>query len=54
VKPLTITIQGKHKLWSFTFEGDPAYLEEWRRDGLEIDEVISSVEVPWMRGERCG
>lgn len=40
---LSITVRGKHKTWSFHFDGDPQYLQEWRDDGLEIDELYYSI-----------
>lgn len=38
-KLLSITVKGKNKDWSFNFYGEEKYLNEWRADGLEIDEV---------------
>ena len=45
-KLLSITVQGKTKLWSFDFDGDDQYLDEWREDGLEVDEVICTIREP--------
>ncbi len=42
---LSIQVKGQNKTWSFNFIGDTKYLDEWREDGLEIDEVINSVPV---------
>jgi len=42
-KLLSITVRGKHKKWCFTLLEDPKYLEEWREDGLEIDEICNSI-----------
>lgn len=42
-KLLSIEVKGKTKEWSFSFYGNPKYLDEWRKDGLEINEVINSV-----------
>ena len=42
-KLLSLEVKGKTKEWSFNFYGDPKYLDEWREDGLEINEVINSV-----------
>ena len=44
---LSIQVKGQNKTWSFNFYGDPKYLDEWREDGLEIDEVINSIPV-WV------
>ena len=42
-KLLSITVKGRNNKYSFNFYGDPKYLEEWRKEGLEIDEVINTV-----------
>ena len=42
-KVMMITVRGKRHEWCFEFDGDPKYLDEWREDGLEIDEVLNSV-----------
>lgn len=42
-KLLSISIKGKTKNWSFNFYGDSKYLDEWREDGLEIDEVVNTI-----------
>ena len=40
---LSIEIRGDTKDWSFNFYGDPKYIEDWREDGLEINEIINTV-----------
>jgi len=47
MKLLSIEIKGKHKTWSFSFYGNPKYLDEWREDGLKINEVINTIPV-WI------
>lgn len=42
-RKMSITVRGKGHTWSFEFDGDPKYLEEWRADGLEVDELIYSI-----------
>ena len=42
-KHLSILVQGKNHEWAFDIYEDPKYLEEWREDGLEIDEVVNTV-----------
>jgi len=39
---LSITVRGHQKEWSFTFIGDVEYLNDWREDGLEINEVVNT------------
>lgn len=38
-KLLELTVYGARKRWSFTFSGDPAFLDDWRADGLDVTEV---------------
>jgi hypothetical protein len=42
-KLLCIDVRGKQHEWSFNFYGDPKYLDEWRQDGLKIDEVVNVI-----------
>lgn len=51
MKLLMLSVRGKSKNWSFSFYGDPQFLEEWRADGLEIFEV-SNVVPAWIA--ECG
>ncbi len=51
-KLLSITIRGNQHKWSFDFYGDPKYLEEWRADGLEIDEIVNVIPV-WVVDIGC-
>lgn len=46
-KLLSVTVKGRHKTWSFNFIGDTDRLEEWRRDGLEVD-VIENIIPEWV------
>ena len=42
-KLLAIDVRGKRREWSFLFLGDPKYLDEWRADGLRVDEVVNVI-----------
>lgn len=42
-KLCSITVRGKHCVWSFHTYADPQYLKEWQADGVEIDEVINVI-----------
>jgi len=42
-KLYSVEIRGVEKHWSFPFYGDSKYLEEWRADGLEINEIINVI-----------
>lgn len=46
-KLLSVVVHGKYKTWDFNFVGDDKYLEEWREDGLEIEEVCYTIPV-WV------
>ena len=39
----SITVRGKRATYAFTFTGDPAHLEGWRADGLEVDQIVNTV-----------
>jgi hypothetical protein len=50
----SIHVQGDSKLWSFDFEGDPRYWDEWLADGLEMYEKLGETEIgkgvsDWIR-----
>lgn len=38
-----LTVRGKLKAWNFDVYVDPQYVEEWRADGLVIDEVCNVI-----------
>ncbi len=40
---ISIEVRGKQKTWSFTFDGDPKHLADWRADGLEVYEVDNTI-----------
>jgi hypothetical protein len=41
---MCINVRGKSgATFGFPFTGDPKYLEEWRSEGFEIDEVLNTV-----------
>jgi hypothetical protein len=42
-KKLIVFVRGKTTEWSFTFQGDPAHLDDWRADGLQVYEVENSI-----------
>lgn len=46
-KLCSITIKGKTKTWSFNTFVDLKYLDEWREDGIEIDEIENVIPV-WV------
>ena len=41
----SVHVQGDRKLWSFDFEGDAAYWQDWLDDGLEVYEKLGEVEI---------
>lgn len=46
-KLLSVTVQGKEKTWIFNFYEEPKYIQDWRNDGLVIDEILNTVPV-WI------
>jgi hypothetical protein len=41
----SVHVQGDTKQWSFDFEADPAYWQEWLDDGLEVFQKVGEVEI---------
>lgn len=39
----SIEIRGRAHRWSFHIYIDPKYLDEWRADGLEINEICNVI-----------
>ena len=42
-KLYALTVRGHQYRWDFPVMVDPKYVEEWRRDGIEIDEVCNTI-----------
>ena len=42
-KIMSISVKGKEHSWAFMFVHDDKFLQEWRDDGLSIDEVINII-----------
>ncbi len=42
-KLLSLEVKGAEKDWSFTFYDDPKYINEWREDGLEVNEICNTI-----------
>ncbi len=51
MKKLAVEVQGKTKRWEFMFDGDTKYLDEWRADGLVVDEVCNTIPL-WVQRNR--
>ena len=41
----SIHVQGDRHQWSFDFEADEQYWQDWLEDGLEVYEKIGEVEI---------
>ena len=39
-KLYSLNIRGKHKEWGFPIYADPKHVEDWRADGLWVDEIL--------------
>jgi hypothetical protein len=46
-REMAVTVRGKQHEWSFHFDGDPKYLQEWRDDGIEVYEIYNSIPM-WV------
>lgn len=40
---MTIEVRGKDRTWGFPFKGDPAHMEAWRADGLNVSLVVNTI-----------
>ena len=40
---IRITIHGNSKVWCFEVQAEPEWVDDWRKDGLEVDEVICTI-----------
>jgi len=45
-----VTVKGCEREWGFTVVGEPEHAEDWRADGLEVDEICNSIPL-WVRHE---
>lgn len=43
MKRWAITVQGDRHEWSFEVRGTDSHVEDWRADGLQVDEVVNSI-----------
>ena len=44
-KRYSITVRGKFHTWSFPVTAKSAWVEEWRNDDLEIEEIVNTIPV---------
>jgi hypothetical protein len=44
----SLTVRGKRKIWAFTIDAEPAHVEDWRADGLQVDELLNSIPAWWV------
>jgi len=47
-KLYSVIIQGKWHKWSFDVWAYPEYAEEWKQDGLQVDEIVNSIPEWWV------
>ena len=59
----TLTVHGTHRTWSHLIWANPEHAEDWRQDGIEVDEVIAIIPEtinrmgltrPWCWLQRVG
>lgn len=43
MKRYSLMVRGKRKEWSFEIQAEPEHVEEWREDGLHVDELIAVI-----------
>ncbi len=43
MRKMTVVVHGHTHDWSFSFDGDPAFLAEWREDGLDVTETLYTI-----------
>ena len=48
MKLYSLTVRGKHREWVFDIWANPKYIEEWRADGLIIDEILNIIPQWWV------
>ncbi len=46
-KRYSLSIQGKNHHWTFDVMVDPQYINEWRADGIIIEEIHNTIPV-WI------
>lgn len=39
----SITVRGASSEWCFDVYAKPEHVEDWRADGLEVDEVVNTI-----------
>jgi len=47
-KLYSLDIRGREKEWSFEIIVDPKYIEEWRIDGIKINEIVNKIPQWWV------
>jgi hypothetical protein len=43
LKRYSITVRGRRHLYNFDVYGRPEWVEGWRADGLEVEEIVNTV-----------
>ena len=43
MKLYALEIRGKRREWIFPVWVDPKYINDWREDGLKIDEIVNII-----------
>ena len=46
MKLYSLTVFGTNKTWAFEIAAEPEWVEDWRKDGLEVDEIICQADWP--------
>lgn len=43
MKLYSITVHGNSKVWCFDVPAEPEWVDDWRNDGLEVDEIMCEI-----------
>lgn len=47
-KIMSVTVRGKSgNVYTFNFDGNKKYIEEWRQEGIIIDEICNTIPI-WV------
>lgn len=47
-KLYSLDVRGNRKKWSFQIWADPKHVEDWRGDGLRIEEIVNTIPEWWV------
>jgi hypothetical protein len=48
MKLYDLHVRGKRDEWEFEILADPRHVDDWRADGLRVDEIVNTVPDWWI------